>query len=77
MPRFGWWPTLSNREIEATSLRTGRTACQAQWEQEPLCHGKETSDSGQPMNGSERFLGSSSVAEKGQRHFKSQDRAHG
>ena len=49
MPRFGWWPALSNREIEATSLRTGRTACQAQWEQEPLCHGKETSDSGQPM----------------------------
>lgn len=27
--------------------------------------------------GSERFLGSSSVAEKGQRHFKSQDHAHG
>lgn len=45
MPQVGWWRALSNRESEATSLRT---ACQARWEQEPPHHGKETSTPGSP-----------------------------
>lgn len=49
MPLVRWGPALSNRETEATSLSTGRTACQARWEQEPPRHSKETSDSRQPM----------------------------